>query len=147
MPRMPWLPTPAELRALIWYHLERNHDQRPRVADLATALGMTPRHFRRAWHLTDYESLRHQIMLGCLSHGAWQIYANGEKAMAAARMSGFGSYWNFNRELKKHCGCTASTCRVRFPFPFDAADILDKVEALREKATERSEQTSFRRDA
>jgi AraC-like DNA-binding protein len=127
-----FLPTPADLHAYVWDYLEHHHDQRPRISEIASAFGTTSRGLRRQWQSTRRPSLRTLITIGCLSYAAWLIYDRHEKAVAAARMAGFRNYWNFNRGLKRHCQCTASSCRTQFPFDLDVPALFRTIETRHE---------------
>lgn len=125
------LPSTAEVCAYVWFWLEKHPDRRPRQADLARMIGLSPRQLRRRWHQTGRASLRDLITYGCMSYALWLIHTEGCKAVAAARQAGFVSYWNLNRQCRKYARCTVGHCRDRFPFQLDQDELLGKLAQLR----------------
>ena len=97
------LPAVNELRiiGLVWRHLESSPGERPRVDDLARALGRSGRRLRREWRNRGHESLRALITYGCLTYGSTLI-RSGVKCEAAARLAGFRSYGSFSRDTRRY---------------------------------------------
>lgn len=130
-PGDPAFPSTAALCAYVWYWLDTHPGRRPKQADLARMLGLTPRALRRRWLCTGRASVRETITYGCLFYASRLIHTEGWKPLAAARQSGFTSYWNLNRQLKKYACCTASACRDRFPFQLNMDEVSASLAALR----------------
>ena len=130
-PGDPALPSTAEVCAYVWHWLDTHPGRRPRQADLAWMLGLTPRGLRRRWRHTGRASVRETTTYACLFYASRLIHTDGWKPIAAARQAGFTSYWNLNRQLKKYACCTASACRERFPFQLDMDEVSACLAALR----------------
>jgi AraC-like DNA-binding protein len=125
------IPTTADICAHVWHWLEMHPDVRPRLSDLASTIGMSPRALRRAWQHTGRPRLRELITYGCLSYAAWLIATDGWKPIAAARQAGFRSYWNLNRQCKKYTGSTVRHCAGQVTGLINTSDVLSKVARLR----------------
>jgi hypothetical protein len=112
--RLPAL-SPYCVIGLVWRHLDRRPGSRPKVAALAEALCRDEWALRKEWSETVRgQRLGRLVTYGCLSHG-WRSIAGGVKPMAATRLAGFRSHWNFNQNSATFSLRTASACREDAP--------------------------------
>ena len=118
------LPTLSEpcVVGVIWRCLDNARGGRPTVQAIAHVLRRSERRLRREWrqHQTSYgfHSLRELITYACLSYGLLLI-SRGDKCVAASRLAGFRSHWNFNRQAKLYAGGTARASRARAQIQLD----------------------------
>jgi len=108
-----------ELQAVIAQLLEQ-YKRRPRMREVARAIGVTEWRLRRQFHagrvngLAPCSPVRFRSILTCeCARYGKHLIELGYKIEAAVKLAGFNNRTNFNRQFKALFGCLPSQCRNR----------------------------------